>query len=131
MAEATANAPPAASTGQSPPGSSPATMPVPNRGKEAAALARLNIIVNALYGLIPDVGVGSDIGRAVGKAANDLAKHVPPGSTSQGVENAEMTKMMQQRQAQQSQTALAAARNAGGGAPQPAAPPPAGAGGQV
>jgi hypothetical protein len=106
-------------------------MPVPNRGTEAAALAQLNIIVNALLQLAPKIGVGTDIGRAVMKSANDLAKHVPPGSTSQGVENAEMTKMVQQRQQAQSQAALAAARGAGArsGAPQPN-PPPAGAGGQ-
>lgn len=101
-------------------------MPVPNRGQEAAGLATLNVIVNALLKLAPQFGASSDIGRSVLKAVNDLSKHVPPGSTSPGVENKAMMNMQREQQQQQPMAAMMAAR---GGPPQAGAPPAAAAGG--
>lgn len=112
---------PAPQPGQSPPGSSPATTPVPNRGQEAAGLATLNVIVNALLKLAPQFGASSDVGRSVLKAVNDLSKHVPPGSTSSGVENNAMAKMMREHQQEQPMAQLMAAH----GAQQPQQPQPA------
>lgn len=114
---------PAPSTGQSPPGSSPATTPVPNRGQEAAALATLNVIVNALLKLAPQFGASSDVGQAVLKSVQTLSKHVPPGSTSAGVENNAMMKMQREQAQQQPMAAMMRAQ----GGQQTAAPPPEGA----
>jgi hypothetical protein len=102
-------------------------MPVPNRGKEAAALAKLSVIVNALLTLAPDVGASSDIGRDILDAVKKLSKYVPPGSTSQGVENNAMMSMMRNQQQQQPVQAMMAARGAGAGAQPAAASPPAAA----
>ncbi len=108
--------------GQSPPGSSPATTPVPNRGQEAAALATLNVVVNALLKLAPEFGASSDVGQAVLDAVKKLSKYVPPGSTSPGVQNNAMQAMMRQHQQQQPMAAMQAARGQGGGQPPPAQP---------
>lgn len=110
------------SSGQAPPGAPPPTMPVPNRGLEAQALAQLSVVVNALLNLIPKFGVGTDIGKALLDTTKKLSTFVPPGSTSQGVQNNQMMEMMRQQQASQPMAALMAARP-GAGAP-PAAPMP-------
>lgn len=112
---------PAGSVGQSPPGSSPATTPVPNRGTEAAAMASLSIIVNALLKLAPELGVGTDIGRDALTAAQKLAKYVPPGSTSQGLENNAMMRMQREHMQQAPNAAIAAARQQAGAATTPPA----------
>lgn len=105
--------------GQSPPGSSPATTPVPNRGQEAQALAGLSVVVNALLKLAPQFGASTDVGQAVLKAVTTLAKHVPPGSTSPGVENNAMMKMQREHVQNQPMAAMAAARS---GQPAPVQP---------
>ena len=111
--------------GQSPPGSSPATQPVPNRGQEAGGLAALSVIANALLKVAQDLGASSDAGRDCLKSASTLLKHVPPGSQSSGVQNNAMQKMMREQQAQQPMAAMMQARG-GAGAPPPQAggPPP-------
>ncbi len=117
---------PAQPSGQSPPGSSPATTPVPNRGQEASALATLSVITSALLKLVGQFPPGSDAGQAVLKAASSLSKYVPPGSTSPGVKNNAMENMMREHQQQSPMAAMQAAR--GGAQPAPAqAQPPAAA----
>lgn len=108
--------------GQSPPGSSPATTPVPNRGQEAAALATLSVVVNALLKLAPQLGASSDVGQAVLDSIKKLGKYVPPGSTSPGVQNNAMMQMQREHQQSQPMAAMAAARGQQPGAQQ--APPP-------
>lgn len=110
---------PAPSTGQSPPGSSPATTPVPNRGQEAQALAGLSVIVNGLLKLAPQFGAGTDVGQAVLKAVTALSKHVPPGSTSPGVEDNAMMRMQREQQQQKPMAAMMAARGGQQQQPQP------------
>jgi hypothetical protein len=119
-------APGAASQGQPPIGSSPATQPVPNRGLQAAGLAKLGVVVKQLEGLLPVFGAGSDAGRDVLKALNSLSKHIQPGDVSQGVEQSALQELM--TKLRQNAPQIAAARAAGqGGAPGGAAPQPGGA----
>lgn len=101
--------------GQSPPGSSPATTPIPNRGQEAAGLATLSVIVNALLKVAPEFGATSEVGRDILDVVKKLAKHVPSGSQASGVQNNAMMKMMRDQQQQQPMAAMMAAR--GGGQP--------------
>lgn len=108
--------------GQSPPGSSPATQPIPNRGQEAAALSTLAVIVNALLKLAPEFGAGSDVGRSIIDATKKLASHVPPGSASSGTQNNAMMKMMREQQQGQAMQAMAGQGGQRGAAPQPGMP---------
>ena len=80
-------------------GATPATMPVPNQGHEAAALAAIAVLVQRLQTMLAVLPAGSDLARDVREAVNKLAKHVPPGAVSQGVQLTEAQKqLMQQRQ---------------------------------
>lgn len=117
--------------GQPPFGSSPVTQPTPNRGHEAAGLSRLSIIVRLLEEAIPLLGAGSDPGKDAVKALGNLAKHIPPGSVTPGIEKSTMERLMQQQQQNAPQIAAMRAMQAGpqAGQPQgasaPAAPPQA------
>ena len=82
--------------GQPPFGSSPAQMPTPDRGGQAAALALVSTAVRILERALPQLGAGSDPGKDVMKALQNLTKHVPQGATSPGVENSAMQQMMLQ-----------------------------------
>ena len=94
------SAPPAGAgtqPGQPPFGSSPVTQPTPNRGHEAAAMSRLSVIVKLMEETIPLLGVGSDPGKDLVKALNTLAKHVPAGSVSPGIQQSTMERLLQQQ----------------------------------
>lgn len=74
-------------------------MPVPNQGHEAAVLAAVAVLVQRLQTMLAVLPAGSDLARDVREAVNKLAKHVPPGAVSQGVQLTEAQKqLMQQRQ---------------------------------
>ena len=109
--------------GQPPTGASPATSPSANRGREAAGLAKLSMVVKQLESLIPDLGVASDAGRAAAEALLKLAKHIPAGSIPSGVENAQMQKMQAQRAQNAPMIAAMRAGGAGAGGAPGAAPP--------
>lgn len=81
----------------------------------------MGLIVRLMEMTIPEVGVGSEEGRDLLKALSTLAKHVPAGSVPQGVENAELQRLMMRQKEQAMQ--VAQMRNA-------AAPPPAAAASQ-
>lgn len=92
-------------------GISPATTPAPNRGLEAAALAKLAVYVQGMSVLLAVLPAGSDIARDVREAINKIAKHVPPGAVSQGIQMTEAQKnLMQQRQAGPQVAAMRAAQ---------------------
>ena len=109
--------------GQPPFGSSPATQPAANRGREAAGLSRLSVIIKLMEETIPLLGVGSEPGRDLVKALSNLAKHIPPGSVSPGVEQSTMQKLMAQQKQMAPQVAAMRAMQqpqqpqAGAGAP--------------
>lgn len=114
--------------GQPPFGSSPVQMPTPDRGNQAAALAKVSTAVRILELALPELGATSEAGKAVLTAVNSLAKHIPPGSINPGVENSSMMQMMsQQKQEQPMISALRAMGQGGmpgGGAPASDAAPP-------
>lgn len=104
---------------QSPPtGASPATMPVANRGEQAAGMAHLAVAVHVLEQALPLLGMGSEAGRDVHSVLSKLAKHAPPGAVSSGVENAVLQKLMLANR----QNAMNVASMRGGGQP-PGVPP--------
>ena len=114
--------------GQPPTGSSPATMPIANRGQEAGGLALLSVAVKLLDKSFSRLGVGTEAGRDVLTCLNKLAKHVPAGQTPPGVEQNAMQNTMDQNKQMQTMLPLlrqqAAAGGAGGGAPPPTPPTP-------
>jgi hypothetical protein len=124
-----AGAAPPAPTGASPQppptGASPATMPVANRGEQAAGMAHLSVAVHVLEQALPLLGMGTEAGRDVHSVLSKLAKHTPPGAVSSGVENAVLQKLMIANR----QNSMNVASMRGGGQPPggaaPGAPPPA------
>ena len=79
---------------QAPFGVSPASGPTPNRGYEAAAQQKLGGVVQQLTLVLPLVGATSDLGQAVMKAINSLAKFVPPGAVTPAGERNNIEEMM-------------------------------------
>ncbi len=86
----------------------------------------MNVLANALLKLATEMGASSDPGKDALKAAQLLLKHVPPGSTSPGVGNNAMMKLMRDQSAQKPMAQMAAGQG-GAQPPQPAAAPPAAA----
>ena len=114
-----------APTGQPPFGSSPVSQPVPNRGHEAAGLSRLSVIIKLMEETIPLLGVGSEPGKDLVKALSNLAKHVPAGSVSPGIQQSTMEKLMAQQKQMAPQIAAMRAMQPGQAQPGAGAPPPA------
>lgn len=106
------------------------TQPTQNRGAEVAGLTYVKVAVDTLImALQQGLDAGSDPGRAAAKAINDLAKHVPPGSTSPALYNAALTKLlMQKKQEAPMLAALSAQGQKPPMPPMPGAAPAAGAG---
>ena len=105
--------------GQPPMGSSPVSQPVPNKGREAAGLSRLSVIIKLMEETVPLLGVGSEPGKDLVKALSSLAKHVPPGAVTPGVQQSTMEKLMNQQKQMGPQIQQMRAAQAG----QPPAPP--------
>jgi hypothetical protein len=120
-----APAPPPGQPGQPPGGqaSGPggATAPGANRGLEAAALARLAVYAQGMATILAVLPVGSDASRDVREALNKIAKHIPPGGASPGVQMSEAQRNLMQQRQMGPQIAAMRAGQAGGGQP---APPP-------
>ncbi|MDE2021138.1 MAG: hypothetical protein KGJ13_12450 [Patescibacteria group bacterium] len=111
-------------TGQPPVGSSPATAPVPNKGLEAAGMAKLSLIIRQMELIVPLLGAGTEAGRDVLKALTSLSKHVPPGAVSPGVEQSAMNQVqmkMKQQTPQLAQMRAAIAQQKPEGTAPPAA----------
>jgi len=102
---------------------SPETMAVPNAGREAAGLARLNMVVRMLEEVLPMFGAGSEVGQSVLKSVSSLAKHIPAGSMSAGVEQSAMQGV--QNSARQQAPLIAALRARMSGQGQDQQQPPA------
>ena len=103
-----------------------ATAPIANRGIEAAALAKLAVYAQGMQTVLAVLPAGSDAAQDVRDALNKIAKHVPPGGVSQGVQMSEAQRnLMQQRQAGPQIAAMRAAQMGGGGAPTPPPQPQA------
>ena len=122
--------------GQPPIGSSPMTLPTPNRGLQASALSQVKEALNILEKALPGLGSTSEPGKQLLRIIGDLAKMTPPGSTSQGIQGMTLQNLMSQsRQDGPLQAALramsagntpanpAGAGGAGAPSPSPAGPP--------
>ncbi len=101
-----------------------ATAPSPNRGLEAAALARLAVYAQGMATILAVLPVGSDASRDVREALNKLAKHIPQGGTSPGVQMSEAQRNLMQQRQMGPQIAAMRAAQAGGGQPPPLPQPP-------
>jgi hypothetical protein len=74
-------------------------MPTPNRGIEAAALAKLAIYVQGMQTILAVLPAGGDVAGDLRDAIGKVAKHVPPGAINQGVQMTEAQRnLMQTRQ---------------------------------
>jgi hypothetical protein len=107
---------------QQPPfGSTPATGSTPNKGYEAAGLQKLGVVVKQLESLLPEVGAGSDVGKAVLDALNKLVKFVPNGSVTPAAQKnsieAQQRQMAQNNQQMQAVQAMRQKMAQGGGQP--------------
>ena len=79
----------------------------PNKGYEAAGLQKLGVVVKQLESLLPEVGAGSDVGKAVLDALSKLVKFVPSGSVTPAAQkNAIEAQMRQQAQGNQQMQAI-------------------------
>ncbi len=101
------------------------TMPTMNKGLQAAALAQVQWAVRLLEKSLPLIGSGTEPGKDIMKAITALTKHVPPGSTSPGVEQSSLQQMMMQQKQEQPEIARLRAMGGGGGAPPPQPSPTA------
>lgn len=113
-----------AAPGGVPIGSSPAaTMPTPNLGAKAGAMAKLAVAVRLLSQIGNDLGVTDDVGRDVMQSALKLGKYVTPGSGSAGVEQNALTNLMRDQRAQQPMMQMLRGGAGGPEAAPPGAPP--------
>jgi hypothetical protein len=103
-------------------GSSPATGPTPNKGYEAAAMQRVGVLVKQMTEILPMVGATSDLGQALMKSITALAKHVPPGTTSNAAEKNSIEKMAIQNQQNGAMQQQMRQPGQGGAQPPPAMP---------
>lgn len=107
--------------GQPPFGSSPAQMPTPDRGLQAAALAQVNVAVQILTRALPLIGASSQAGKEIMRSIQSLSKITPPGTSSPGIEQNALVGLMQAQKADAPQVAALRAMGQEGG------PPPMGA----
>lgn len=119
--------PGAAPVGQTTPPGQPAfgpspqmSSPVPNQGHQAAGMAIMSQAIRLLEKALPMLGAESDAGREVLSALGRLAKHLPAGSTSPGVEMSSLQKLLMEQRQQNPMMALMRQQQQGGGV----APPP-------
>src|SRR5882724_5062607 len=107
---------------QQPFGSTPATGSTPNKGFEAAGLQKLGVVVKQLESLLPEVGAGSDVGKAVLDALNKLVKFVPAGSVTPAAQKNSLESMQRNAAQNNQQMQALQAMRAGGGGGQPPQP---------
>jgi hypothetical protein len=116
-----APAPPGGQPAQPPFGQTQATGATPNKGYEAAGLQKLGVVVKQLEALLPEVGAGSDIGKAVLESLNKLVKFVPAGSVTPAAQKnsieAQQRQMAQGNQQMQAIQQMRAKAAQGGGQP--------------
>lgn len=80
--------------GQPPFGSSPLTMPVPNRGNEVEAIALIRGAVTALKEALRSLEPGSDLFRTVNRVMEQLDRDVPAAQVTPGIERSAMLRFM-------------------------------------
>lgn len=97
-------------------------MPTANRGLQANGLAMVNAAVKVLLRALQTLGPETEPGKDVLKAVTALSKHIPPGSTSPGVEQNSFNQLQTQQRQDAPMLQLMRAQSQGGaGLPQPKA----------
>jgi hypothetical protein len=91
-----------------------------NQGAEMEARVAVNFLANRLTELAGRLGLGSELGNALHKAAGILARAVPKGSIPPGAEVAQIQRIMQSQR--QNAANLAAMRQQAGNPPAGGAP---------
>lgn len=89
-------------------------------------MQRVGVVLNALAEVLPMAGPATDIGKAISKAIDALAKVVPPGAVSPAGQKNQLDQMQaknQQNQGMMKQMQAGAGGGAPGGAPGGGAPP--------
>jgi len=83
--------------------------------------------MDLLIAALPGLGPETEPGKKLLKCIEDLGKMVPPGTTSQGIENsmAQQLALQQRQQAPMDGLMRQMQQQQGGGAAPPPAPPPA------
>jgi len=61
-------------------------------------MQRVGVLVKAMAEILPTIGATSDIGKTLLECMTKLAKHVPPGTTSNAAEKNAIEKMAIQNQ---------------------------------
>ena len=116
--------------GQPPFGSSPATNPQASQGNEAAAVARIDVVVKLLAQTLPLAGTASELGGTIMDVLKKLQKYVPQGQVSPGLQQSQIQALLAKQQQAGPQIAqMRGAPGAGAGGPPPGAgappsPPP-------
>jgi len=87
-------------------------MAMPNKGHEAAGLARLGVVVKLLADIVPMLPPSTEPGKDVIQALQRLSKHVQPGAVSPGVEQASISRLAQQQRQMGPQIAQMRAQSA-------------------
>lgn len=84
-------------------GAGGASMPTPDAGAEATAMAGISVVIELLTKILSGVGAQSEMGMEIMPMIQKLAKLAPIGGGSPGVERTALRDMMMQRQQQQPQ----------------------------
>ena len=87
-------------------------------------MQRVGVVIRQLEQIVPLAGATSDLGKAVLKALNDLAKLIPPGTVTPVAERNTLDQL--QMKNQQNQAMAQQMREGAGGGQAPGAPPAAG-----
>ncbi len=123
-----AGSPPGASgasrpqSGQPPFGSSPTTNPQASQGNEAAAVARVDVIIKLLSQTLPLAGAASELGSAIMDCIKKLSKYAPTGQVSPGIQQSQIQSLLAKQQ--QAGPQIAAMRGGGDGESPPPPPSP-------
>ena len=86
-------------------------------------MQRVGVLVKQMTDILPMVGATSELGQTLMKAMTSLAKHVPPGSTSNAAEKNSIEKMAMQNQQNGAMQQQLKQPGAGGAQPPPSMPP--------
>jgi hypothetical protein len=84
-------------------------------------MQRVGVLVKAMAEILPQIGATSEMGQTLMKCMTMLAKHVPPGSTTNAAEKNSIEKMAIQNQ---QNGAMQQQMKQPGGQQPPAAMPP-------
>lgn len=108
-------------------GVSPVTQATPNKGYAAAAKQRVGMLLKMAVDALPMAESDPELGKALQKVIETLAKVAGPGSSSPAAERNEIDRMaMKNAQNAQTMQQMKPSAAGGQGAPPPGGQPPGG-----